>query len=61
MCKYTILPSSPGPTEHRVPLNPRILLIRLALLLGYMVDAFGVDRKAWVEVQVEHIGLTVFV
>ena len=26
MCKYTIIPSSPGPIEHRVPLNPRIPL-----------------------------------
>ena len=26
MCKYTIIPSSPCPTEHRVPLNPRIPL-----------------------------------
>ena len=24
MCKYTIIPSSPRPIEHRVPLNPRI-------------------------------------
>ena len=28
MCKYTIIPSSPCPTEQRVPLNPRIPLIR---------------------------------
>ena len=28
MCKYTIISSSPGPTEHRVPLNPHIPLIR---------------------------------
>ena len=27
MCKYTIIPSSLGPTEHRVPLNPRIPLL----------------------------------
>ena len=26
MCKYTIIPSSPGPIENRVPLNPRIPL-----------------------------------
>ena len=26
MCKYTIIPSSPGPIEHRVPLNPRVPL-----------------------------------
>ena len=27
MCKYTIIPSSPGPIEHQVPLNPRIPLV----------------------------------
>ena len=27
MCKYTIIPRSPGPIEHRVPLNPRIPLL----------------------------------
>ena len=26
MCEYTIIPSSPGPIEHLVPLNPRIPL-----------------------------------
>ena len=26
MCKYVIIPSSPGPIEHQVPLNPRIPL-----------------------------------
>ena len=26
MCKYTIIPSSPCPNEHRVPLNPHIPL-----------------------------------
>ena len=27
MCKYTIIPCSSGPIEHRVPLNPRIPLV----------------------------------
>ena len=26
MCKYTIIPGSPRPIEHRVPLNPSIPL-----------------------------------
>ena len=26
MCKYTIIPSLPGPIEHRIPVNPRIPL-----------------------------------
>ena len=30
MCKYTIIPSLPCPTEHRVPLNPRIPLVAQA-------------------------------
>ena len=27
ICKYTIILSSPGPIEHRVPLNPHIHLV----------------------------------
>ena len=34
MCKYTIILSSPCPTEHRVPLDPRIPLIRHSLPAG---------------------------
>ena len=59
MCKYTIIPSSPGPIEHRVPLNP----LYIPLLSGGMPDKIGPlavtsVRDLGEEVQVEHIRLT---
>ena len=43
MCKYTIIPSSPGPIEHRVPLNP---CIPISAIVPYARDTESRAQQA---------------